>query len=421
MLIHLVQLNQQNKIKFISLTLEGERVTREWGLLGGISQGILHDYEPINKGKANELTPEQAAEADFNRIIERKEKEGYVRTDSLETLPELKAAPLDLDHIPKSFCCSKPIKQISIKATNKLIKSGHAKFFVKYNGGCHYILINSEGVIFIYTRRWDDHTSKYPDLVKAVKKKNFRPSTLLIAELCIDPLLQLPHMIAQQRFSEIQKANTTKGVCKEDQTKCFERQTGNTVKAAVFGILYFNGEKVWDKPYSYMWDLLTIPIEPLSQKELLFLPQEADITSGDAAVSLTKVHSKALEGLILWDMRKSMEVTFNGKPLRRAAWKIKPEHDDDVIAYGGKFGKNPKQYGSLYIGKYDDKGKMVPLGTVGGLKPKNGETDPKNWEFPCVVEITYSNIFPDTGFYQFGSFSKIHEDKQLSEVELFSL
>ncbi len=421
MIIYLVQLNQSGKVKFLSLTLEGKRITREWGLLSGATQGVYHDYESINEGKANELTPEEAAQADFVRIKERKVKEGYVCTDSLSNLPEMEATPLDLDNIPKSFCCSKPTQQISEKAIDKLIKSGNARFFAKYNGSCHYLLVRSDSSIGIYTRRWDDHTSKYPSIVKTLKTKNLRPLTLLIAELCIDPLMQLPHMTAQKHMSEIQKANTVKGVCKEDQSKCLERQKNLIVKAAVFGILYFNGRKTWDTPYKDMLELLEIPIEPLSVKELLFLPQEARITSGADAIALTKKHKKGMEGLVLWDMSKAMEVTMNGKPLRRASWKIKPVMETDVIAYGGVVGKKVGLYGSLRIGKYNDSGEMVPLGTVGGLKFKNGEADPSYWTFPCVIEITYSNIFPDTGYFQFGSFSKIHEDKLPGEVNLFSL
>jgi hypothetical protein len=64
---------------------------------------------------------------------------------------------------------------------------------------------------------------------------------------------------------------------------------------------------------------------------------------------------------------------------------------------------------------------MVELGTVGGLKPTEGETVLSYWKFPCVIEVGYANIFPETGKFQHGHFNKIHEDKTIKEVEIFDL
>jgi len=418
---YLVQQNINGKYKFLRYTLNDNQITNEWGLIDGISQGVCNEYEPINAGKSNELTAEQAAEADYNRIIKRKIKEGYSPVDSLENLPNQKEMPLDLDHIPPSFCCSKPIKTTKPKIINKLIKAGNAKFFVKYNGACHYILIKSDGEIRLFTRRWDDHTCKYPEIVRAIKTSKIEPNSLLIVELCIDPFMALNHMTAQKHMSEIMKADTLKGVCKPDQTKCFKLQKKYPVKAAVFGYLYCNGTKIWHKAYITQWAYISKQIKPLSRHQLLFQPQEAKFNSYEEAISMAIAHKTHIEGFVVWDMTKAMEVTMNGKPLRRASWKIKTKAEMDVIAYKGKPGKKKDQYRSLYIGKFNDKGEMVPMGTVGGLKPKNGETDPSYWNFPCVIEVIYDNQFPDTGFLQFGSFSKIHEDKTIEEVELFKL
>jgi len=420
---YLVQKNQGSKVKFHLLTLSGSRITREWGLIGGVVQGVYHDYKPINEGKSNMLTPEMAAEEDFIRIIETKEKEGYVRTVTLTDLPVLPDTieTLDLDNIPTGFCCSKPTKLITDTAIDKLIKSGNARFFVKYNGGCHYILIDSMGEVHIYTRRWDDHTSKYPSVVKAVKAKKPPKSTLMIAELCIDPLLNLDHMTAFNLFASIAKADTLNGACKPDQTESLARQKKHPVKAAIFGYLYYRGHKAWNKPYTEVWDKVVSTIDPLSKGGALFLPQGATFTSGKEAITKTRSVKKKIEGFILWDMTQAMEVTMNGKPLRRACWKIKAKGEMEVIAIGGKEGKVAGKFGSIHIGRYDKTGKLIDMGTVGGLKPKQGETEPTNWKFPCVIEVTFDNVFPDTGLLQFGSFAKVHEERQPNEVDLFSL
>ena len=420
---YLVQKTRSGKIQYLLFTLEGKRVTREWGLIGGEIQGNYYDYEPNNIGKSNAMTAEEVAEADFLRILTIKVKEGYMPTDSLESLPALSERDeiIDINDIPTGFCCSKPTQKITPTAINKLIKSGHARSFVKYNGGCHYIVIDSTGEIRLFTRRWDDHTAKYPSIVKDVKKHQFPSETVLITEFCIDPLLCLDHMTAQKKMSEISKANTIKGKCKPTQDKALQRQTLNPVKAAVFGILYLGGIKTWDLPYAEMFALIKENTKPLSYGNVLFIPQEVKFKSGKHALELALIHKKKIEGFVIWDDRESLEVTLNGKPLRRASWKIKAKDEMDVIAIGGDFGKKAGLFGSLKIGRYNAKGKFISMGTVGGLKPKEGEADPSYWNFPCVIEVTYDNIFPDTGYLQFGSFSKIHESKLPEEVDFFSL
>lgn len=419
---YLVQKSSNGRIKYLKFTLKGKRISREWGLLKGESNSNYYDYKTINLGKVNELSPEQAAEADFYRIISIKEKEGYIPTKSLKSLPELSEPSdmIDFDKIPTNLCCSKPTATISKKAIDKLINNNKAKFFIKYNGGCHYIVINKNNKVSIYTRRWDNHTIKYPALVKEIKHKNFMPETMLIVELTIDPLLGLDHMECLAHISEIMKTNTIKGKCKKDQSKALKYQENYPVKAAVFGFIYNNGKPCWNKSYKKQWDTIQKYIKPLSKKQLLFQPQVANITSGKEAFKLAKKYKKKFEGFIVWDITQSLAITWNGKPLRRAAWKIKAKGEIDVIAYEGKVGKVAGEYGSLKIGRFNEKNKMIPMGFVSGLKPKKGETKPEYWNFPCVIEVTYDNIFPNTGLLQFGNFNKIHEDKTIKEVELFN-
>jgi len=81
---YLTQKNSNGRTKFIDLRLNPPFLTRTWGLNGGKAQSTKHTYNTISQGKANELTPEQAAKEDYHRIIAQKCKEGYVvkRSDS---------------------------------------------------------------------------------------------------------------------------------------------------------------------------------------------------------------------------------------------------------------------------------------------------------------------------------------------------
>ena len=418
-IITLAQLNKHGRTKYITLTLKGDTVDREWGLMEGKTQTTSHTYKTINKGKANELTPEQAAEADYNRIIQTKTKEGYTEWDlSQKAVTPLKAdsealSGMDFNSIPTEFCCSKPISKPNQKKIDKALDKCKAWVEVKYNGLCHYVLCTPEGKIKLYTRRMDDHTAKYPKLVTAMEKdKILPPSSIAIGELCVDPRLRLPHMQAFKIACEIARVDTLEGKLKEDQTEALRRQEVHPMRLAIFGMLYHGGKKVEDTVH----DMYIKYISPLPTVEGGLAYFSPEWLSGRTMESIKSTLgqgdlSDLLEGAVVWMSDEKLEVTFNGKPLRRAAYKVKVEKEDDVIAYAWEEGKGDQQgkIGALKIGKLNAKGEMQDLGKVGsGLT--DAERDPALWTFPQVIEITYNEVFP-TGKYQSSRFSKKHEDK----------
>jgi len=417
---YLVQKNTNSKIKYIVLTQSANTLSREWGILNGKTQTTTAEYKAINVGKVNEISAEEAAIQDMERVVKKKVKEGYIVVQSLLEPINLTDPfeRLDLDFIDTAFCCSKPIAKPPLKQLQEVFSAHNALTHVKYNGGCHYISVNSRRKVKLLTRRWDDHTSKYPDIVDAVYEMNLPHNTLLITEFCVDPLLDLPHMVAFNYFSEIAKTATVKGVCKCPQDAAIALQAKHPVRVAVFGILYYGGEQLWHIPYKEQWAKILHLFEPISKKQVLFRPQIVEAKNAASLGQLARRFKSTIEGFVVWDTTKSMEVTMNGKPARRAAYKYKVAGEMDVIAYEGKEGKIVGKYGSIAIGRYDPQKQFIPMGTVGGLKTH--ETEPDYWRFPCVIEVNYDNVFPDTGKLQFGKFSKIHEDKQIEEVDYFS-
>lgn len=412
----LVQKNSSGRVKYIILTQNKDVVARVWGLIDGKFQETSNTYDFINEGKANQLDPEQSAISDFERVIQTKTKEGYIIVDSLDDLPDLDSNEMDFDNVPLEFACSKPNTKIDDKKLNALIKSGSLKLDRKYNGLCHFVSINSVGDVKIYTRRIDDHTRKYPSLVKSIKKQNFPPNSLLIGELVIDPLLEIPHMEGFKLISQISKSNTVKGKLKDDLTKAFDYQKKHKVRYAVFSVLYYGGEQVWKEQYKYIVENYIHKLPTVYDNDVIFQPEEFTFKTADDVRRRAKEIIEDTEGYVVWDLTQSVEISFNGKPKRRACYKVKASRDDDVIAYGWKkgTGDHQGQIGSLLIGKYDEEGNMVDMGRCGsGLK--DDECDPDMWEFPCVIEIEYDQRFP-TGKYQFPRFTKIHEDKLPEDI-----
>lgn len=416
----LIRKRQDDKPQFIQLILKDNILTREHGIVGGIVHGSEHTYTGINIGKSNEKTPTEVAKEAAERIINDKKKEGYIATDSLDNLSELETdKTFSLSSIPEAFCISKPTQTVTLAKIDKLLEAGNGEFLIKYNGIGHYLLHDPSGNVKVFTRRWCDHTKKYPEIVKEFEKQNYPKGTLIYSEFVIDPTLGIPHMTAFLLMSGISKADTVKGQCKEKVPKSLALQEEHRVRAALLYIVYLDNLPVYNYDLKIVRNSLIVKTADSAKGEALFIPTALPIESGRAAFKLVKDNKDSIEGLVLIDTSAHIEVTMNGKPNRCATWKIKIRGDTDVIAYGYKEGKGKFQgkVGSLKICQNDENEVMVDLGSVGGLTEP--DRDPNTWEFPCVIEVKYDQRFPDTGLFQFGRFSKRHEDKLPDDVNIF--
>lgn len=417
--ITLVQPHSGGRIKFITFKLIRDVVYRCWGLVGGKSQETSNKYDYINKGKSNELTPSQAAEADFYRIIDIKKKEGYIEVISLDNIPTLSDPNMDFYNLPVQFCCSKPYTSITEIKCSGLISTGDAGFFIKENGSCHFILITSTNDVKIYTRRIDDHTRKYPKMVEAIKGLCLPTNTLLAVEFGIDSSKEYTtHIKRFKRFQSISKSDTVRGRVKTNIEKTLSLQEETPIVGLIFNILFFDGQDYTSRSYRHTYDMLK-DIELKDFTGTLRAPKELKFYTYNEAVSWVEANLDTVEGLVLWNMSENAEITYNGKPNRRACYKIKAVREDDVIAYGWQEGTGAKQgkVGSLLIGKYNKElTEIIPMGNVGsGLKIKEGECEVSYWRFPCVIEIMYDQRF-ETGNYQFPRYVKRHEDKLPEDI-----
>lgn len=422
----LAQRNSHNKIKYHNFYLNGDTFSREHGTLGGVDpKETSNTFGYTNKGKKNELSPAETAEKAYLKQIDTKVREGYVVIDTLENaqslVPPLGVISFQMNNIPLSLCCSKPTASIALEDLKKFVDANQFRFFIKHNGLCHYIVIDADREVKIYTRRWHDHTRKYPAIVECVKAKNYPVNSMLITEFLVDPELDLPHMKAYKLMESISKANVSGDTVKEDLTKTMDRQKKHRVRACVFGVCYWDGQETWSMPYYAQIGLINGEFKPLSSGETLFTPTEIRFKTAEAVVEWAKVNRKKYEGLVGWVMAEAMVMTLNGKPKRRAAYKIKDPIEMDVIAYDylEGTGKLQGKIGSLYIGLRNAAGKFVEMGKTGsGLKPKEGDNEIDAWDFPCVIEATFDQVFP-TGKLQNPRITKKHAEKVPEECITF--
>lgn len=395
------QKNSNGKLKFIEFSLKNETLERKWGVVGGKFQTKTSSYKGLNIGKSNELTPEQVAYEDFLRILNKKKKEGYSTDENQET------KDIDWSKINSSFCCSKPISKPDKKVIKYSLKRNIGLITKKYNGLCHYILITDTGEVKIYTRRIIEHTRKYPEIVKMIEDRHLPNKSIFICEFMVK---DDDHLEAFRKISKISKIDTLKGELKEDLTESFKRQKKNPVYCVCFGVLYWEGEPVW-KNWEYKKHL-EIMNKCFCEKRLM-TPEVFYFSSLFRMTQFLKEKKKSLEGFVFWELRKKLEVTLNGKPKRRAAYKIKVTEEDDFIAFGWQEGKTKGKIGALKFGKMKNN-KIFQIGTVGsGLK--NDDLDPNTWNFPCVIVIEYANKF-STGKLQHPVFVCKHGDKTPEEI-----
>lgn len=419
--VHLVQPSSKGRVKYITLVLEGDTVSRTWGLIGCKSQSTSNTYVAINQGKSNELTPEMAAEADFSRIISDKVKEGYKQTDSLETgKTEASLDTFDFDSPPTSFAPAKPIKEIEDNRLARLLGQKIACPTLKENGLRHFIFKGTTGKVTIYTRRMDDHTNKYPHVVQAVK--DLPNCSLLDIELVVDPLLaieqNLGHTAAFNLMQGISKSDTNGGKLKANLDRTMELQRATPVRGLVFDILYWDGKTMWDQPYSARLNLINQHYQSIQQKQTLFCPTVLNFNSVQEVDAWVKTNQRRYEGLVIWDLTSTSEVVFTGKPKRKGCYKRKAVLETEVIATGFEpgTGENQNKIGAFLIAQMDLNGKMIDVGKCGaGLT--DADRDPSKWTFPLVICIEYANRFP-TGKYQFPTFTGV-SDKRIEEADRF--
>ncbi len=417
-IIHLVQPSSKGKIKYITLNLEGSTVSRVWGLIGCKEQTTSHNYKSINEGKANELAPEQAAKADWDRLIADRIKEGYKPVDSLENAGGVaKLDTFNFDNPPTSFSPAKPIKEIANEKLARMLAKKQILPTLKENGLRHFIFVGTNRQVTIYTRRMDDHTRKYPHIVEAVKNLMIPSCTVLDCEFVVKTKTKIGHTLAFNLMQGISKSDTSSGKVKEDLTRTMALQEETPVRALVFDVLFLNKEPVWEKIYQQRWGL----IQTVVDGKILCPPTVLrDLTTVEAIDAWIQENKGTYEGLVLWDLSCPSEVVFTGKPKRKGCYKRKPISETDVIAVGYEegTGENQGKIGAFLISQIDPStGKMVDLGKCGaGLV--DSDRDPSKWTFPCVIMIEYANRFPGTSRFQFPCFIKLHESKGIEECIL---
>lgn len=194
--------------------------------------------------------------------------------------------------------------------------------------------------INLFTRRMEDYTSMFPDLVKPLKEALKSERVVVDGELvAIDPRSGKP-----MPFQEVLRRRRKYGI--EKMAKELP------IQIHLFDLLVLDGKTVVDRPYTERRELLEKVVEPIPGKVMVV---ERRVTGRKEEVEEFLKHSLSLghEGLLAKEL---------GSPYRAGRreflWlKLKPEVDTvDLVVVGAHYGKGKRAgtFGSYVLAARDE-------------------------------------------------------------------
>jgi ATP-dependent DNA ligase len=225
----------------------------------------------------------------------------------------------------------------------------------------------------------------------------------------------------------------------ESRVQMLAEQTPALFRA--FDLLAVNGRKLMKAPFAERREALADLIAAA--------PGRKKSASGSVELTpLTKSEKTAEPWLFSGEGVIAKELTAPYRPgERKGMVKVKHVRTIDCVILGWRPGKHEGTVGSLILGLYDEKGKLIPVGHTSGLKAgekrelvrtlapyetgEKGSGDPSRWDTgrelewrelrpELVVEITYDHT--SGGRIRHGSkIVRWREDKQPRECKLDQL
>ncbi len=286
----------------------------------------------------------------------------YDLTNDFGTVAE--AARKGLDALKKiSLKIGTPIKvMLAIKADT--IEEGMetvgtpAEAEFKYDGFRVQIHKDEDGKITLFTRKLEDVTLQFPDIVEAVKKHITGKSFILDSEAVGFDNKTGKYLAFQSVSQRIRRKYDIK-----------ETAVDIPVEANVFDVLYYEGELLLEKPFSERRELIDRIVKPMPKKIIV-----AEHIISSSKEDIEKFYKKSLKAGNEGIMLKSLSSPY--KPGARVGYmvKLKPVMETlDLVIVGAEWGegKRSEWLSSYVVACADDDGNLLEVGRVStGLKEK---------------------------------------------------
>ncbi|MDP2696100.1 MAG: hypothetical protein Q8O87_02495 [bacterium] len=383
-----------------------------------------------------------------NREIRKKVESGYI--EYYNGLPLTKQInTIDFNQsLPKCFCSYKPQTSIADAALASLHAKGLARYTRKYDGQCHLLVHHTFGWK-VYTRRIDDTTAKFPELINQLNQlKQFGPGTIIIGELlCLKP-------------NGVDDFKSISRFCRSTPEEARRLVLHGEVHEPIFMMydtLYHNGNDWKNKSYDDRskllktlpplqrvidYELLTSP-NPFSKNKILIVSVDYCQVSPDTWESFVK--ARGWEGFVITDGSAKPGnnfYSFNGKAKRpKGCYKLKPSYEEDVVIYAGFVGTGKRLggVGSVFVKqKHPDTGKWFNCGKVGSgfsdadladvekliadnnipvVEKEKDALKSLNGDNGIVMMLGYSERQPGSNKFRFPVFNRVRFDKRVDECE----
>jgi len=303
---------------------------------------------------------------------------------------------IELSDLPHNWALQKPLADYNTELVRHLMVQNRIVAEKKYNGHRMHILVNNQGEVKLYQRSSKGLLNEYlPELTAEISSMRLPPNTLLDGEVYvpsngIESLADLQTVIA---CGDPSKSN----------------HHSIETKVALFDCLLWNGENLSLQPYRDRF-------KRCPTGDQVNPAQVVPVKSMEEGLLLSK--DAGMEGLVLWDLQAPHKLNLQGNTKRGRAYKLKPEVEEDFIAFGFKLGQGQGagKVGTLTIGKFIG-GQPVLFGEVGsGLTELEKIDLARADRYPLVVEIRHFGL-DEKGRVTMPSIKKVHRDKSPAEVQ----
>ncbi|MBI2449176.1 ATP-dependent DNA ligase [Candidatus Pacearchaeota archaeon] len=331
--------------KYIVRTLLGD-------LRIGLGEGVLRDaivwscFGKENKEAFEKVQTAYDSANDFAVVFE-KARKGLHALESIEIEP------------------GRPVKvMLALKVDS--IEEGfeevgkNADFEFKYDGFRLMINKTKEGRIYLFTRRLENVTKQFPEVIDYVKKNIKGKSFIIDSEAVGYDFKTKKYKPFQEISQRIKRKYDIEKLSKE-----------LPVEVNVFDILYYNGKSMIKEPFKKRRELL----EKIVRKERFKIKLSESLITDDAKKA-EEFYKKAIEEGEEGLMIKKLDAPY--KPGARVGYmlKLKPKTKEfDLVIIGAEYGTGKRAgWLSSYSVACVHEGRFLEIGKVStGLKEKEEE------------------------------------------------